>query len=36
MRELDHAGRDCKDRNKYILFCRDHYLGKILKNRHYI
>ncbi len=35
MRRLEHARRDCKDRNKWRLFCRGHPLtGGVLRNRH--
>ncbi len=35
MRGLEHARRECKDRNKWRLFCHGHTLtGGVLRNRH--
>ncbi len=31
MRRLEHARRECKDRNKWRLFCNDHHvIGELL------
>ncbi len=37
MRGLEHARRECKDRNNWRLFCRGHPLtGGVLRNRRQI
>ena len=36
VRGLEHARRECKDRNKWLLFCRGHPLGEVPRNRHQI
>ena len=36
MRGMEHARRECKDRNTWRLFCRGHPLGGVLRNRRQI
>ncbi len=33
MRGVEHARRECKDRNIWRLFCRGHPLGGVIRNR---